>query len=171
MNIFIKFSKHKLLVASYRPKRSDVVNFALDIRVGRECLLNQHRIYLLNGAFGVIAWSVGCPFRRGWFANMVSSFAFVVIKGQSLIKIISARNQDIIMVYEALIKVDIYGVGVIQEQSSCFCWCKICFHSFKLRRLFEQPLTAHKFPSSFYTMYFTSLAIMSWSFVNRSHFS
>jgi hypothetical protein len=35
---------------------------------------------------------------------MVSSFAFVVIKGQSLIKIISARNQDIIMVYEADIK-------------------------------------------------------------------
>jgi hypothetical protein len=28
----------------------------------------------------------------------------------SLIKIISARNQDIIMVYEAVIKVDIYGV-------------------------------------------------------------
>jgi uncharacterized membrane protein len=22
---------------------------------------------------------VGCPFRSGWFANMVSSFAFVVI--------------------------------------------------------------------------------------------
>jgi hypothetical protein len=40
---------------------------------------------------------------------MVSSFAFVVIKGPSLIKIISARNQDI-MVYEAVIKVDIYGV-------------------------------------------------------------
>jgi hypothetical protein len=33
---------------------------------------------------------------------MVSSFAFVVIKGPSLIKIISARNQDIIMVYESL---------------------------------------------------------------------
>jgi hypothetical protein len=48
----------------------------------------------------------------GWFANMVSSFAFVVIKGSSLIKIISARNQDIIMVYEAVIKVDIYGVGL-----------------------------------------------------------
>ena len=43
---------------------------------------------------------------------MVSSFAFVVIKGPSLIRIISARNQDIIMVYEALIKVDIYGVGL-----------------------------------------------------------
>ena len=42
---------------------------------------------------------------------MVSSFAFVV-KGPSLIKIISARNQDIIMVYEALLKVDIYGVGL-----------------------------------------------------------
>jgi hypothetical protein len=27
--------------------RSDVVNFAPDIRVGRECLLNIHRIYLL----------------------------------------------------------------------------------------------------------------------------
>ena len=40
---------------------------------------------------------------------MVSSFAFVVIKGSNLIKIISARNQDIIMVYEAVIKVDIYG--------------------------------------------------------------
>jgi hypothetical protein len=36
---------------------------------------------------------------------MVSSFAFVVIKGPSLIKIISARNQDIIMLYEAVIKV------------------------------------------------------------------
>jgi hypothetical protein len=35
------------LVASYRPERSDVVNFAPDIRVGRECLLNLHRIYLL----------------------------------------------------------------------------------------------------------------------------
>jgi hypothetical protein len=44
---------------------------------------------------------------------MVSSFAFVVIKGPSLIKIISARNQDIIMDYEAVIKVDIYGVGLI----------------------------------------------------------
>ena len=41
---------------------------------------------------------------------MVSSFTFVVIKGPSLVKIISARNQDIIMVYEAVIKVDIYGV-------------------------------------------------------------
>jgi hypothetical protein len=66
-----------------------------------------------NGAFGVIAiWSVGCSFRSGWFANMVSSFAFVVIKGPSLIKIISARNQDIIMVYEAVIKVNIYAVGL-----------------------------------------------------------
>jgi hypothetical protein len=66
-----------------------------------------------NGAFGVIAmWSVGCPFRSSWFANMVSSFAFVVINGPSLIKIISARNQDIIMVYEAVINVDIYGVGL-----------------------------------------------------------
>jgi hypothetical protein len=27
------------------------------------------------------AW--GCPFRSGWFANMVSSYAFVVIKGPS----------------------------------------------------------------------------------------
>jgi hypothetical protein len=43
---------------------------------------------------------------------MVSSFAFVVIKGLSLIKINSARNQEIIMVYEAVIKVDIYGVGL-----------------------------------------------------------
>ena len=43
---------------------------------------------------------------------MVISFAFVVIKGPSLIKIISARKQDIIMVYEAVIKVDIYGVGL-----------------------------------------------------------
>jgi hypothetical protein len=68
--------------------RSDVVNFAPDIRVGHECL------------------------RSGLFVNMVSSFAFVVIKGLSLIKIISARNQDIIMVYEAVIKVDIYGVGL-----------------------------------------------------------
>jgi hypothetical protein len=35
-----------------------------------------------NGAFEVIAmWSVGCLFRSGWFANMISSFAFVVIKG------------------------------------------------------------------------------------------
>ena len=66
-----------------------------------------------NGAFEVIdMWSVGCLFRSGWFANMISSFAFVVIKGPSLIKIISARNQDIITVYEALIKVDIYGVGL-----------------------------------------------------------
>ena len=43
---------------------------------------------------------------------MVASFAFVVIKGQSLIKIISVGNQDIIMDYEAVIKVDIYGVGL-----------------------------------------------------------
>jgi len=43
---------------------------------------------------------------------MISSFAFVVIKGPSLIRIISARNQDIITVYEALINVDIYGVGL-----------------------------------------------------------
>ena len=34
------------MVASYRPKRSDFVNFAPDIRVGRECLLNLHRIYI-----------------------------------------------------------------------------------------------------------------------------
>jgi hypothetical protein len=66
-----------------------------------------------NGAFGAITmWSVRCPFRSGWFANMVSSFAFVVIKGPSRIKIISARNQDINMVYEAVIKVDVYGVGL-----------------------------------------------------------
>jgi hypothetical protein len=62
-----------------------------------------------NGAFGVIAmWSVGCPFRSGWF---------VVIKGPSLIKIISARNQDIIMVYEAVIKVDVYGVGLANTRA------------------------------------------------------
>jgi hypothetical protein len=48
---------------------------------------------------------------------MTSSFAFVVIKGASLIKIISARNQDIIMVYEAVIKVDIYGVGLANSES------------------------------------------------------
>ena len=41
-----------------------------------------HIITASNRAFGVIAmWSVRCPFRSGWFANMVSSFAFVVIKG------------------------------------------------------------------------------------------
>jgi hypothetical protein len=71
-----------------------------------------------NGAFGVIAmWSVGCPFRSVWFANVVSSFAFVVIKGPSLFKIISARNQDMIMVYEAVIKVDIYGVGLAKTRA------------------------------------------------------
>jgi hypothetical protein len=48
---------------------------------------------------------------------MVSSFAFVVIKGLSLIKIISARNQDIIMVYEAVIKVDVYGVGLANTRT------------------------------------------------------
>jgi hypothetical protein len=51
---------------------------------------------------------------------MVSSFAFewfVVIKGPSVIKIISARNQDIIMVYEAVIKVDIYGVGLANNRA------------------------------------------------------
>ena len=48
---------------------------------------------------------------------MVSSFAYVVIKGPSLIKIISARNQDIIMVYEAVIKVDIYGVGLANTRA------------------------------------------------------
>jgi hypothetical protein len=42
---------------------------------------------------------------------MVSSFAFVKIKGPSLIKIINAWNQDIIMDYEAVIKVDICGIG------------------------------------------------------------
>jgi hypothetical protein len=48
--------------------------------------------------------------------------------------------------------------GIIQEQSSCFCWCnsqKVCFHSFNLRRLFEQPLTAHELPPPFF-IYFTS---------------
>jgi hypothetical protein len=49
---------------------------------------------------------------------MVSSFAFVIIKGPSLIKFISAWNQDIIMVYEALIKVDIYGgVGLANTRA------------------------------------------------------
>ena len=73
-----------------------------------------------NGAFGVIAmWSVGCQFGSGWFANMVSSFAFVVIKGPSLLKIISARNQDIIMVYEALIKVDIYSAPSLNRHLLC----------------------------------------------------
>jgi hypothetical protein len=48
---------------------------------------------------------------------IVSSFAFVVIKGQSLIKIISARNQNIIMVYESVIKVDIYGVGLANTRA------------------------------------------------------
>jgi hypothetical protein len=69
------------------------------------------------------AW--GCPFRSGWFANMVSSYAFVVIKGPSLIKIISARNQDIIMVYEAVIKVDIYGVGLATVAPNSNICCKI----------------------------------------------
>ena len=44
--------------------------------------------------------------------------------------------------------------GIIQEQSSCFCWCnsqKVCFHSFNLRRLFEQPLTAHELPPPFFS--------------------
>ena len=48
---------------------------------------------------------------------MLSSFAFVVIKGPSLIKIISARNQDIIMVYEALIKEGIYGVSLANTRA------------------------------------------------------
>jgi hypothetical protein len=48
---------------------------------------------------------------------MGSTFAFVVIKGPSLIKIISARNQDIIMVYEAVIKVDIYGKSPASERT------------------------------------------------------
>ena len=48
---------------------------------------------------------------------MVGSFAFVVIKGPSLIKIISARNQDIIRVYEALINIDIYGVGLANNRA------------------------------------------------------
>jgi hypothetical protein len=38
-------------------------------------------------------------------------------KGTEFIKIISARNQDIIMVYEALIKVDIYGVGLANTRA------------------------------------------------------
>ena len=83
-------------------------------------MTNINLIYytVSNGAFRVIAMlSVGCPFRSGWFANMVSSFAFVVIKGLSLIKIISARNQDIIMVYEAVIKVDVYGVGLANTRT------------------------------------------------------
>ena len=56
---------------------------------------------------------------------MVSSFAFVVIKGPSLIRIISARNQDIIMVYEALIKVDIYGVGLANTRPNLISGAKI----------------------------------------------
>jgi hypothetical protein len=48
---------------------------------------------------------------------MVSSFAFLVIKGPSLIKVISARNQDMVMVYEVLIKVDIYGVGLANTRA------------------------------------------------------
>jgi hypothetical protein len=44
-------------------------------------------------------------------------FEPLVIKGPSLIKIISARNQDIIMVYEAVIKVDIYGVGLANTRA------------------------------------------------------
>jgi len=48
---------------------------------------------------------------------MVSSFAFEVIKRPSLIKIISAWNQDIIMVYEAVIKVYIYGVGLANTRT------------------------------------------------------
>jgi hypothetical protein len=37
--------------------------------------------------------------------------------GWPLIKIISARNQDIIMVYEAVIKIDIYGVGLANTRA------------------------------------------------------
>jgi hypothetical protein len=47
--------------------------------------------------------------------------------------------------------------GIIQEQSSCFCFCnsqKVCFHSFNLRRLFEQPLTAHELPLPFFYILF-----------------
>jgi hypothetical protein len=56
---------------------------------------------------------------------MISSFAFVVIKGPSLIKIISARNQDIIMVYEAVIKVDIYGVGLANTRAQLFSFSRL----------------------------------------------
>ena len=48
---------------------------------------------------------------------MASSFAFVVIKGPSLIKIVSAQNQDIIMVYEAVIKIDIYDIGLANTRA------------------------------------------------------
>ena len=96
-----------------------IVRFiSANLRMHQNNILFDPNITASNGAFGVIAmWSVGCPFRSGWFANMVSSFAFVVIKGPSLIKIISARNHDIIMVYEALIKVDIYGVGLANTRA------------------------------------------------------
>ena len=39
------------------------------------------------------------------------------MKGPNLIKMISARNQDIIMVYEAVIKVDIYDVGLANTRA------------------------------------------------------
>ena len=38
-------------------------------------------------------------------------------KGTESDQIISARNQDIIMVYEAVIKVDIYGVGLANTRA------------------------------------------------------
>jgi hypothetical protein len=39
------------------------------------------------------------------------------MENPNLIKIISARNQDIIMIYEALIKVDIYSVGLANTRA------------------------------------------------------
>ena len=48
---------------------------------------------------------------------MVGSFAFVVVEGPSLIRVVGARNQDVVVVCEALIEVDIYGVGLADTRA------------------------------------------------------
>jgi hypothetical protein len=85
----------------------------------------EHEVNTPNSTSNFLDWRFvygvfGGKTCRVWFVCLiilVSSFAFVVIKGPSLIKIISARNQDIIMVYEAVIKVDIYGVGLANTRA------------------------------------------------------
>ena len=101
-----------------------------------------------NSITGIGFLSVGFPSKK------CSEQANTCLEGDFLFKVFAQCNR--IDSLEGIIVCSLYGI--IQEQYSCLCWCnsqKVCFHSFNLRRLFEQPLTAHELLPPFFIFYFT----------------
>ena len=67
-----------------------------------------HRVQRSN--WGVCYVQHGVSALKRKIAKKVTSFAFLIEKGPSLIKIITVRNRYIIVVYKTVKKVDVYGV-------------------------------------------------------------